>query len=168
MKSIIAFVCALLFASSTLFGQQLPNVTLEDIDGNQINTSEFLSDSTPVIISFWAIWCKPCIMELKNIHEVYEDWQEETGVRMIAIAIDDNRTVHAVKPRVISEGWEFEVYLDKNQAFKRAMNVNYPPHTFLYDQNGNLIYQHNQYSPGDEEELYDHVLELTEEAEDKE
>ena len=67
---------------------QLPNVKLQDINGNTVQTSEISNDGNPIIISFWATWCKPCIRELKAIHEVYPDWQDETGVKMIIVSID--------------------------------------------------------------------------------
>jgi len=47
--------------------------------------------------------------------------------------------------------------LDKNSDFKRAMGVQNVPHTFLIDGTGNIVYQHNSYSPGDEDKLYEKV-----------
>ncbi len=61
-------------------------------------------------------------------------------------------------------GWDYEVFLDKNSDFKRAMNVVNIPHTFLVDGDGKIVYQHTSYAPGDEEELYDKILELVEAA----
>jgi thioredoxin-related protein len=62
---------------------------------------------------------------------------------------------------VKGRGWDFEVYLDENSDLRRAMNVANPPHTFLYDGEGNLVYEHNGYAPGDEDELYEKIKELT-------
>ena len=126
--------------------------------------SEIGNDGSPMIVSFWATWCKPCIQELKTIEEEYEYWQDETGVKLIAISIDDNRTAGQVKSMVYGFDWPYEVYLDRNQALKRAMNVVNVPHTFLLDGEGKIVYQHTSYIPGDEQDLYDHVLELVEKA----
>ena len=64
---------------------------------------------------------------MNNIAEVYEEWQEETGVKIIAISIDDTRSMSKVAPYVNSSDWEYEVYLDSNSDLKRAMGVSTVP-----------------------------------------
>jgi cytochrome c biogenesis protein CcmG/thiol:disulfide interchange protein DsbE len=141
-------------------GRKIPAVEVKTLDQTAFNTSEIQNDGKPIIISFWATWCSPCKRELNAIAEVYEDWQEETGVKLIAISIDDARNVPKVQPYVNGQSWEYEVYIDANADFKRAMNVNNVPHTFLIDGNGNIVWQHNSYQPGDEDELYELVMKL--------
>ena len=65
-------------------------------------------------------------------------------------------------PVACNEEGEYLVLFDPNGDFKRAMGVNNVPHTFLIDTDGNIVYSHNNYTPGDEEELYQHVLDLVE------
>jgi len=140
----------------------LPSVNVTDFTGAKVNTSTWENQGDPVIISFWATWCKPCIKELNAIQDLYPDWQAETGVRLIAVSIDDARTSMGVRSLVNGLGWEYDVFLDENNEFKRAMNVVNIPHTFLLNGNMEVVYQHTSYAPGDEENLYDHVLELVE------
>ena len=104
-----------------------------------------------------ATWCKPCIKELSTIADEYEDWQDETNVKLVAISIDDARNAQKVAPFVNGKGWEYDVYVDSNGDLKRAMNVNSVPHTFLLNGDNEVVYSHNSYSPGDEEELYEKV-----------
>ena len=137
--------------------KSIPSVKLETLDGKSFNTSSISNDGNPAIISFWATWCKPCKEELNTIADEYEDWIDETGVKLVAVSIDDQRSATRVKPYVNSVGWEYDILLDKNSDFKRAMGVQNVPHTFLLDGNGNIVYQHNSYSPGDEEKLYEKV-----------
>lgn len=139
----------------------VPSVALKDITGKSIDSGDFSNDGKPYIINFWATWCSPCKRELNNIAEVYDDWVDETGVKIIAISIDDSRTSRNVKPYVDASGWDYEVYLDENGDFRRAMGVAAPPYTFLVDGNGKIVYQHIGYNPGDEEELYERLLEAS-------
>jgi peroxiredoxin len=98
--------------------------------------------------------------ELKAIQEVYADWQAETGVKLVAISIDDAKSVDKVKPFVNGKNWDYEVYLDQNKDFARAMNVSVYPHTFLIDGNGNVVWQHITYTDGSEIDLYNIVKKL--------
>lgn len=158
MKKIFVFAIVASASVLGLFAQNnLPAVNIQDMKGATFNTSQIQNNGKPIIISFWATWCKPCVAELSAIAENYADWQEETGVKVIAVSIDDARNVAKVEPFVNGKSWEYEVYCDPNGDFKRAMSVNTVPHTFLIDGQGNIVWQHNSYNPGDEDEL----LELT-------
>ena len=124
------------------------------------NLSKFSNNGNPIIISFWATWCKPCKAELNTIAEEYDDWTDETGVKLIAVSIDDARSSTRVEPYINAQGWEYLVLLDPNGDLKRAMNVNNVPHTFLVDGNGKIVWDHNNYSPWDEEELYEELVKI--------
>ena len=132
MKKLIILISLTLF-SLISFAQikSLPAVDLKTLDNNTFNSSEFYNDGKPIVISFWATWCKPCIKELNNIAEIYEDWQDETGVKIIAISIDDARNMSKVKPKVNALLWDYEVYCDPNGDLKRAMGVSTVPHTLF-------------------------------------
>jgi cytochrome c biogenesis protein CcmG, thiol:disulfide interchange protein DsbE len=137
--------------------RDLPKVDIKTLGGSNINTSVFDNGGKPIIIDFWATWCKPCIEELNVIHEVYADWQKETGVKLITISLDDARTMQRVAPFVNGKGWNYEPYIDVNGDFKRAMNVNMPPHTFVLNGNKEIVWQHVGFAEGNEEELYEAV-----------
>lgn len=140
----------------------LPKVTVKDLQGKKIDASEFNNDGKPFLIDFWATWCVPCIRELTNIDKVYPKWQEETGVKMIAISLDDARTSKKVAPFVKGRNWKYEFYIDENSDLKRAMNVNNPPHTFLVNGKGEIIWEHSGYAEGGEDEIIKQVKELLE------
>ena len=135
----------------------LPEVTLRSMDGKEVNVSTLGVSGKPVIISFFATWCKPCMRELKAIDELYADWQDETGVEMYPVSIDQGQDVQKVAPLVNGYGWEYKVLLDPNGNLKRAMNVQNVPHLFVIDGKGKIVYQHTGYTPGDEEEIRKHL-----------
>ena len=153
MKKIL--LLTIMVISAVAMSAQLPNVKLQDINGNTVQTGSISNDGKPVIISFWATWCKPCLRELKAIHEVYPDWQDETGVKMIIVSIDQAQDANKVKPLVDGFGWEYEVLLDPNGDFKRAMNVENVPHVFVLDGSGKIVYNHTGYVDGSEEDIYE-------------
>lgn len=151
MKKIL--LLAIMAISALTISAQLPNVKLQDINGKTVQTGSISNNGKPIIISFWATWCKPCLRELKAIHEVYPDWQEETGVKMIIVSIDEAQNANKVKPLVDGNGWEYEVLLDPNSDFKRAMNAQTVPHVFVINGKGKIVYNHAGYVDGGEEDI---------------
>lgn len=170
MKKTI-LITALILSCSLLFGQakelknlgKISQVTLKNLDGQSFSTSDIKNNGKPIIITFWATWCKPCMKEHDAINEVYMDWVEETGVKLYAVSIDNSRSASRVKPTINGRGWEFEVLSDVNQDLKRAMNVNEPPHTFILDGNGTIRWQHVGYMDGDEMEYIQVVKQILKE-----
>ncbi|MBL4656950.1 MAG: TlpA family protein disulfide reductase [Flavobacteriales bacterium] len=157
----IAVVICLLFVYTLGVSQsgvrKLPVVNVKTLSGKTVSTGKLSNDGKPIIISFWATWCKPCVRELNAIQEVYEDWTDETGVKLIAVSIDDSRNTAKVGPFVNGKGWDYEIVLDANRDFSRAMSVNTVPHTFLLNGKGEIVWQHTTYADGDEDELYELV-----------
>ena len=139
---------------------QLPAVTLKTIDGQAIRTDTLSNNGKPFIIDFFATWCKPCNRELDAIAEVYEEWQEETGVKIFAISIDQAQNINKVKPLVSNHGWEYEVLLDTNSDFLRAVGGQMIPYTLIVDATGKVVYKHSGYTDGAEAELIEKVREL--------
>ena len=144
----------------------LPSVNVKTLKGETFNTKDIDNKGKPIIICFFATWCKPCMTELKAIADEYEDWQEETGVVIYAVSIDDTRSCAKVAPLVKAQNWEYEFLIDENADFKRAMNVGDIPHTFVLNGNKEVVWQHASYSPGAEQEYIKVVRKLLAEKND--
>ena len=151
MKRGIITILLALFMLSTYAA--LPDVTLKDINGKEVKIADLSRSGKPIIISFFATWCKPCIRELKAIHELYPDWQDETGVEIYIVSEDEGQDAQRVAPMVNGFGWEYKVLLDPNGTLKRAMNVQNIPHLFVIDSKGKTVYNHVGYTDGGETEI---------------
>lgn len=150
-KSILLLIS--LLACCLLAQAQMPAVTLNDMEGNAVRTDTLVGPGKPVIVSFFATWCKPCQRELSAIAEVYDEWQEDTGVEVIAVSIDEAQSINRVKPLVDAKNWPYRVLLDPNGELKRALGIQLIPYVVVIDENGKIIYKHNGYTDGAENEL---------------
>ena len=150
----------LLLGIVTTASAQLPKVMLKSIDGKSVSTDTLSNNGKPFIIDFFATWCKPCNRELTAISEVYDDWKKETGVKIFAVSIDQAQNINKVRPLVDQEGWEYDVLLDPNSDFKRALGIQMIPYVLVCDGKGNIVYRHNGYTDGAETELIEKVREL--------
>ncbi|WP_353163223.1 TlpA disulfide reductase family protein [Myroides odoratus] len=159
MKVFYAFMLLFVFSSVSAQQKDLPSVTLTDLDGKKIDFSSYANEDKPIIVSFWATWCGPCLKELAAINDVYDDWQKETGVKLIAVSIDDAKSVKRVKPLVNGKGWDYTILLDTNHDLKRAMNVVNVPFTAVVYK-GKIVYKHTSYTPGVEKQLIKEVKAL--------
>ncbi len=141
--------------------KQLPSVELKTLDGETVNIKDYIKEDKLTVLSFWATWCSPCKKELDNINAFYEDWQEDYNMELIAITIDNQRSLSKVKPMVEGKRWDYTVLSDVNSDLKRALNFQTVPYTFIIDGKGNIVYSHSGYVEGDEYELEDKLEELS-------
>ena len=165
MKNLrLLFLFGFLALGLTTFAQDegLPSVTVKTLEGESKDVQEYAENDKITVISFWATWCSPCKRELDAIQEVYEDWQEEYDMELVAISVDNARTFPRVKGVVETKGWSYEVLSDIQQELQRAMSFQDVPYTFILDKTGKIVYSHSGYNPGDENELEEKIKELSE------
>ena len=160
MNKLFLSLCLLLVSFALSAQERLPKVILKDIEGRTVQTDTISNNGNPLVVTFFATWCKPCDRELKSIDELYDDWRRETGVRIVAVSIDQVQNVNKVKPMVDQNGWRYDVLLDPNGEFRRSLGIQSVPYTILLDGQGRIVYKHNGYTDGAEMELYKKVKEV--------
>jgi cytochrome c biogenesis protein CcmG, thiol:disulfide interchange protein DsbE len=163
MKTWIPMLATALFLISAQWAHSqktLPSVEVKTLDGQTIDIQEYGKNGKITVISFWATWCSPCKKELDAIAGLYEDWQEEYDMELVAITIDTQRALAKVKPMVESSGWPYIILSDVNQQLRNALNFQTIPQTFLLDKDGQIVYAHSGYVPGDEYELENKIKDL--------
>lgn len=156
-----AGLCTASANDSTKQKQALPSVMVKTLDGQSVDIKTYAVKGKLTIISFWATWCGPCIKELDNILDVYEEWQKKYNCSLVAVTIDDSRNIPKVKPFVDGKGWPYTILTDENKDLARALNVNNPPQIFLIDGDGNIVYTHVGYTEGSEADLEAEMKKLT-------
>ena len=135
-----------------------PEFTLPNLDGDDVKLSELLEDG-PVIVDFWATWCKPCIKAFPDLQEIFDNYKN-CGLKVVAISIDGPKSMSRVGSLIKSKGNTFEVLLDPGQKVARKFHVTSVPRTVLVDTDGNVAYAVTGYRPKNHEELNAAVAKL--------
>jgi thiol-disulfide isomerase/thioredoxin len=155
MKKLVLFLLlSTPFISSSQ--NQILDTSVKTLNGESTSITEISSKNNLVIVSLWATWCVPCKNELDAISEVYQDWQDETNVELVAVSVDDSRTVNRVRPLINGKDWDFTILLDTNNDLKRALNATSIPLTLIL-KNGEIVYRHSGYTPGSEDALFEEL-----------
>ncbi|HPO63665.1 MAG TPA: redoxin domain-containing protein [Candidatus Kapabacteria bacterium] len=156
-KIIYLMLIAVLFItfSNNLFSQSkdIPSVSIKNIKGETIDTKNFENGENPFLVVFFGSCCSPSLRAIENLSENYDLWIEKYNLKIFLISIDDTRSSKKVAPLAKGRGWKFEIYLDENSDFKRAMNVNNKPHYILFNGKKEKIWQKVGFIDGIEQEI---------------
>lgn len=155
----LAILILFLLKNQTIAQNDYNNITLKNKKGQNIIFDSLINSNKPIIVSFWATWCSPCINELNNINDELETWEKESGLKLYAVTIDDSRSQASALGVAKGNGWDFDILFDANQDLKRALNVANIPHIFVFYK-GKIAFQHTGYTPSSEKKLYAQVKKL--------
>jgi cytochrome c biogenesis protein CcmG/thiol:disulfide interchange protein DsbE len=144
---------------ATLFVAMAPTMSvaaaadwsLEDVSGRRVSFADELARG-PVVVSFWATWCKPCLKEMPQLDALAATYAGR--VTFLAVNTDDSKSVAKVEPLVRARGWEnLTVLLDPGAVVQRQLQVDAMPYLVLYDRDGSVAFRHTGYVEGGEAEL---------------
>ena len=155
LMRVISLLCLFILTFNLVFPQdhvkKVSDVKVEDLDGNKVQLKKYLGKA-PVLVSFWATWCKPCQEELDEYQKLFTEYKSK-GFQMLAISIDNKKTVSKVKPYIKSRNYSFTVLLDSNSEAATHFKVEDAPNSFLLDKNGKIVFSRHGYKRGDELEF---------------
>lgn len=139
-------------------GFPAPDWTLPTHDGGEVSLHARLAEG-PVVVSFWATWCLPCLKEMPRLNELATEFAGQAT--FIAVNVDNSRSVAKVAPLVRSRNWSaLVIALDTAGSLQQTLQVASPPYLILYDAQGREAYRHEGYKQGDEETLRQKLVDV--------
>jgi thiol-disulfide isomerase/thioredoxin len=140
---------------------QLDGLRLPDLDGEPVDLGSYLGGG-PLVLDFWATWCKPCLAALPELNALYRDLAPR-GLQLVAINEDGQRNAAKVKPFVKTQGFDFPVLVDLNREVQSRLHVVGLPTTFLLDSDGKVVRTSFGYRPGEIDGLRQEIESLLDE-----
>ena len=142
---------SVMFATDSDLGSKIPDLKLKLINGQKITIHELLKDG-PLMIDFWATWCKPCKKVMKYLDQYHQDYADQ-GFKVLMINQDTPRSLGKVKSYIRSQNHQFIIGLDPNKKIAKKLNGEVMPTMILVDKNGFIKWRHQGYIPGEEIEI---------------
>jgi peroxiredoxin len=135
----------------------LADFQLTDVKGKKVKLSDF--KGKPVVISFWATWCKPCLKELKFLQKLQK--KQKNKFEILAISTDNPDTYARVRSMAKKKRWPFVVLTDQNGQVTKTLNPRLAnPFTILVDKKGKRAGQHEGFTSGDEKQYEESIAKL--------
>ncbi len=158
------YILLLIFVSIIFTGfaqdgtKKIPAINIYTLSGDTVNTASFFDGENPVIISFWSTWCKYCIKELDAFSALNKSWKKETGVRIIAIAVESKK--ESIINMVNRKNWDLEIYIDESGKLAHTLmgeRISLPK-LYLLDKNLTIVYSHYGFNKKVTNELYQNLI----------
>lgn len=134
------------------------NFKLKTPSGQKVILEKLLEQG-PVVVSFWATWCHPCQEELQHLQNYYQIYAD-SGIGFLAVSIDEARNKQKVSSLISGKKITLPVALDPEQEAMKAFGLTDVPGLFILDRQGNIVYRHLGYKPGDEMLLQEEIKKI--------
>lgn len=155
MQKFLLLLIILVISISFVSAQDKIEFNVETIENEQLVFTE-INKKGPVLVNFWALWCKPCRAEMRHLENLYEKYKDK-GFTIIGVNQDTPRSLAKVKSFVSTHGVNFPIALDPDQEIFQQFNGQSIPLSVLYNSKGEVVYKHVGYLPGDEVELEENI-----------
>ncbi|HUF97472.1 MAG TPA: TlpA disulfide reductase family protein [Ilumatobacter sp.] len=116
-------------------GLVLPDVPLEDAEGNSVDLASYRGK--PLVLNFWFSRCAPCARELADFQTVYE----EVGDTVQFVGIDPFDTVEEMVSFADERGVTYDRLRDPERSFVNVVGLVAYPVTMFVDAEGRILRQ---------------------------
>jgi len=113
--------------------QPAPELTLFDLDGNEVSLTDFQGEV--ILVNNWATWCPPCREEMPEFKAYYNKYKDQ-GFQVVAIEAGEPEA--EVRNFVEGAGLDFVILLDPENKSLITFQNNSLPNSFVIDRKGNL------------------------------
>ncbi|MFT4659810.1 MAG: thiol-disulfide isomerase/thioredoxin [Patiriisocius sp.] len=118
-----------------MIGSEAYNFLLSDNSGQKHSLSDYRGK--PVLLEFWATWCKSCLREMSVTNTLAEKYKND--FHFLSISIDEN--INSMKKHIdANPGLEqILLHISQDKLLMDQYQINSLPSYVLIDENGNLI-----------------------------
>ena len=159
--TILSMFFLIMSSSLSISQEKAPDFRLHDLKGEQTELNEYLGKG-PVVLDFWASWCKPCVKSLPEIQKIYDKYKKY-GLTIIGINQDGPRNRSKINPLIKSQGISFPILIDDNSDIMRRYRIVGLPAAVIISSEGNIVKVHKGYRAGDEKLLEKEIISLIKE-----
>lgn len=141
---ILSMPMAVAFGAADTEQKAFGEFTARDLSGDEV-TSDIFKEYDLTMVNFWATWCNPCVSEMPEIAELYEELQEEGAdaeaagkANIITVCLDGEEEVAGMVMEDCEAGFLTLVDVDgiSDEILKSMV---YIPTTLFVDKEGNLV-----------------------------
>lgn len=166
LLTLLFFALLLLPEGAFPAGEKAPAFRLKDASGKPYSIVDYRGKNV-VFMSFWATWCKPCLLEMPRLEKVFHKYRER-GLSLLYINVDT--ASGQAKARQIAKRKKLTAPV-LYDADSKVMGLYNPkgsvPYAVLIDREGRIQYTHRGFQAGDMEQLEREIEKLLDSGEQK-
>jgi peroxiredoxin len=128
-----------------------PSFRVRTATGQTIDLTELRSRG-PVLIDFWATWCKPCLVSLPELNALHRRFGPR-GLTIIGVSVDGPRNFPKVRPAAQRLGLEFSIVIDEDGSLQQRFQARAVPTSVLVASDGRIVRVTQGWRPGETRDL---------------
>ena len=142
-------------------GTGFPDFNLENLDGDKVSDEDAFGEADIILIDFFTYYCKPCKKMWPHLNALQEEYGEY-GLKVVLFDEDDPEAIPLSRSYLKQKDYSFEVLFDAEGEIETFYSVEKHPTTIILDPDGDIIFKHEGYNKGDEEEFEEVIVEYLE------